>query len=60
MFAEAFGAEVFALESLSAQHGYDTVQLLNTMRETRLDVDYSRVCAISRYFVRLKGRIFGF
>lgn len=54
VFAEAFGAEHFAIESVGTEHGFDTVGAIEKMRDTRIEgVDYSRICALSRYFVRL-------
>ena len=50
--AEAFGAQLYAVESQGGR-GYDTVAALNQAREVHVEADYSRVCRLSKYLVRL-------
>ncbi|KAK4705599.1 hypothetical protein P7C70_g600, partial [Phenoliferia sp. Uapishka_3] len=57
VLAEALDAEVFAVESFTsmehlnpANHGYDTIGLVNSKRKSVLaNVDFSRVCKVSNY-----------
>lgn len=49
IFGGVLGAEVFSVESFS-EHGYDTVGLINSMRNTVMNtVDLGRVCKLTRY-----------